>query len=497
MSIVPGSFSQSPITGRTTTPIGLDASDMEGMETIDLSARTPRAGEGGLAGRTISVGDGQEREQTTSFGDKAKSFFKGLGKGLGLVLASPLLLAGAVVGGGVLLAAKAISFIPKLINNHVLEPRAETTYKMENATMLAALSQPRDDSVLNKEGVTQKLMAHAQKTGHGNMTEAQIKELVATGEHIAKALQGPGGDQLPLKVTIDGVEHTVESSTYTARAVSWYMMAQAASQDVDRARMDPTSTTSDMTTNGSFVMKDPGNRMYNFLSSAPTCGSRMSTHFAERSGGDREHLVGGLIPSGKLAQRGIEDFQGKMPGQGGTMLFDKLKPGLDGQPELFVKFESGGCPPYFKTEKHEGFGHGFARFFSALDRNIGHATSFLHSRFSNDKGPGQVVRQEHVYKGVMKNIGTQFAGLVDKAIGAGVIDGSAKAIGKQVHKMGLPYVQDAIATIREAARAQGNQEVLKMCNDLTDAIVDQTGALGLVSDKFGIERRGAESHIGL
>ena len=48
----------------------------DAMQSVDLSNRAPKAGQGGLAGKTIAVGDGQQREQTTSAADKAKSVFK-------------------------------------------------------------------------------------------------------------------------------------------------------------------------------------------------------------------------------------------------------------------------------------------------------------------------------------------------------------------------------------------------------------------------------------
>lgn len=471
----------------------LERSDSMGqLESVDLSNRNPVAGQGGLAGRDISLGDGQKRTETKTFGDKALSFFKTMGKGLAALTLGPVALGLAIAGGAVALATKAICFIPKMIDKHILEPRSEKQFKLANKEMVEALATPRQGSVLGDERVVAKLLEHAKNTGQ-RVTESEIREMVATGENIAKALQGPGGDKIPLKVTIDGKEHTVESNTFTARAVGWYMMAQAGKQDVERGG----GKTSDMVTSGSFVMKDPGNRMYNFLNSAPTAASRMSTHFAERVGHTEKHKIGGLIPSGKPSQRGIEDYQSKMPGQGGTMLFDKLKPGTDGKEELFVKFEGGGCPPYFQVEKNQGLGTGICRFFSALDRNVGHAMSFITSRFKDKSGDNQVIRQEHVHKGTLKELGKEFDGLVKKAISEGVIDASSKAVGKSVHKFGLPYIQDAVATIQEHARSQGNQRLLDECSNFIDSMNKATLDLGQVSDQHHIERRGAETHIAL
>ena len=497
-------FSGSSPIHSLTTPLLSDNRLSDDMESVDLSHRTPQAGQGGLAGKTISVGDGQQRIETISVADQVKNAFKITGKILGVLIALPVAVPlGMAVGGmavavgGLALAVKAINFLPRLLNNHVLEPRAETAYKMANSDALRDLSKPMSGSVLEKATVVERLMRHAQATG-SKVTQAEVQTMVATGERIAEALRKPDGDGLPLQVTVDGRTHTVQAGVYTARAVSWFMMAQAASQDATRFAKDPNSTTSDMPTNGSFVMKDPDNRMFNFLNSSPTAASRMSTHFEERLGHTDKHSIVGLIPTNKASQRGIEDYQSKMPGQGGTMLFDKLKPDSNGVKELFVKFEGGGCPPYFKTEPHEGTGHKIARFFAASDRNLGHASSFLTSKLSNSKGPDAVLRQEHVYKGVLKNtVNKEFKALVSSAISAGVIDADAAAVGKSVHKLGLPYVQDAIQTIQAAARALGNQSVFNQANTALDTLNTESRRLGLSSDQLGIVRRGAETHISI
>jgi hypothetical protein len=489
MSYVTGSPHLSPITG-----LNIDRPSMRGEQNADLRTPLLQAGQGGLAGRSIAVGDGQARQQGLSLCAKAANAFKFAAKGL---LAFPFVLGAAVAGAAVLLATKAICLIPKLISNGLLEPRAEARYKAANATELNALAQPMANSVAAQPGVMDKLVEHAERTGKA-ISRDELRNLVATGERIAKALQAPGGDHLPLQVTVGDDTHTIGASTYTARAVSWYMMAQAASQDVTRAQMGDTTGTSDMVTEGAMVVKDPGNRMYNFLASAPTACSRMSSHFAERSATVEQHKIAGFIPSGKVSQRGIEDYQGLMPGRGGTILFDRLHDGQDGIGEMFVKFESGGCPPYFKTEPHEGIGHGIARFFAAIDRNVGHATSFIHTRFSSHGGPNEVTRQEHVYKGVLKaTIHQGFSELVDRAISTGAIDADAKAVGKSVHKFGLPFVREAIQDIRAGAQYHGQADVVGQCDELLRTVDAESVRLGLASDHLNIERRGAEVHIGL
>ena len=127
-------FSGSSPIHSLTTPLLSDYNRLEdALETVDLSHRTPRAGHGGLTGKTISVGDGQQRMETTGGADKAKNAFKIIGKVLGGLIALPVVIPLGIAVGGLALAVKAINFLPRLINNNMLEPRAETAYKMANA----------------------------------------------------------------------------------------------------------------------------------------------------------------------------------------------------------------------------------------------------------------------------------------------------------------------------------------------------------------------------
>ena len=103
-----------------------------------------------------------------------------------------------------------------------------------------------------------------------------------------------------------------------------------------------------------------------------------------------------------------------------------------------------------------------------------------------------------MYKGVLKNtVNREFTALVENAISAGVIDADSSAVGKGVHKLGMPYVQDAIKTIQDAARELGNASVFEQANTTLDTLLSETRRLGLVSDQHGIERRGAETHISI
>jgi hypothetical protein len=490
------------------------------------SSGVTKPGAGALATRQISVGSGEARSESSSAADKAKAFFKTAGKVVaGIVLAPVALGVGAAaVGlglavGGALLATRAVLQIPRLINQHVLEPKSDRTFEIANRDMLTQLRTPIEGSITADAAVMARVEKHAEAMGTP-LSKDELRNLVAAGERMSQGLAAlapktpdahgmvdvsladtppvplpPGGS--PLTLNVDGKLVAVESNMHTTRALAWYMMAAAAGQDEARAQSGDTSGKSDMVSSGALRMKDPGNNIHTFLSAAPTAASRMSTHFAEVVDHNEKHKACGLIPTGKPAQRGIEDYRNQLPGQGGTMLFDKLK-SSDGTQDLFVKFESVGCPPYFKTEAHQGKGQAVARFFSALDRNIGHATNFIGSKFDSTPTEGVVKRQEHVYKGVLKeSVAKPFAKLLDSAMQAGVVDASAKDVKKSLHKFGMPYVHAALDRMESHARTLGNAKILGEIASTRAEIQTAVDQLGAQSDRHGIDRRGAEVHISM
>lgn len=502
-AIVPGQgFGHMPVGLGALAPVNNNGVQAPGGQQAPQGVGQARVGMGALAGRQIQVGDGQQREAANVHAERAKSFFKTAGKVLAGVLLAPIALPVALAAGAALGVTRGLLQIPRLINEKLLEPHSDRQFQLANPA-LASLRQPMAGSILNNPTVESRLLAHAQAMGTP-MTAQQIREHVATGERLAQALsdpnlqQPPGGSPITVQVNGQGVQ--VSSSVHTTRALGWYMAAAAAQQDANRELSQDHATiggqkVSDMTSSGSLVMKDPGNRIYKFLSAAPTADSRMSTHFGERVDHSEKHKIAGFIPSGKPAQRGIEDYRNMLPGQGGTMLFDKLA-ARDGTQDLFVKFESVGCPPYFRTESHQGMGQGIARFFSALDRNIGHATNFLSSKFQGKTD--EMRRQEHVYKGTLKNdVAKPFADLVKNAVQAGVIDDSSKAVGKSVHKFGLPFLREALNQIEAAANHHQNAQILAEVATVRQSMLAAAAKLGGQSDMHGIERRGAETHISL
>ena len=500
MSSIPGTPSPASVWLDRMAPATAPKLDGAGSTELSQLLAPPQeqgpavVGRGLLAGHTLAVGDGRARTQVMENAQQSRGFFKTLGLGATKVLAAlvavPLALGAFVLKSfGVLGAASRAKA--------KLDAKAERTYSNDPAIqrlkqapagglMEGVNADPQLDAHSKAQKLTAKLVAHAQSLGTV-VSRDEIIDMVNIGENIARTLKDSDGS-LPLKLG----DHEIKSSAYTARALGWYMMGKAGEQDLARPLGD---TTSDMVTSGSMVMKDPGNRLYNFLSSCPSAGTRMSTHFAERVGHDKKHHVAGLFGTDKPAQRGIEDYQSKMPSKGGTMLFDKLKPDGNGQEELFVKFEGVGCPPYFKFEPEQSLGQKITGFFAAVDRNIGHSVSFLQSRASHTPSENQVVRMEHAYKGTFKAHYREFAALAKEAHEASVINDNAKAVGKSVHKFGLPFLKQWLEDTADAAVSNNQMQLANKCLSLLSSINAESRQLGLISDQYGIERRGAESHI--
>lgn len=462
-------------------------------------------GSGALEGRQIAVGDGQQNNSGRSVLNALKTGALRLGQGLLLVVSLPLSISSSI---GLGLAALGKYVGEKLTGvtiearNQAREARAEARYIQASHDMIEALKAPQDDLYLGgKQDIMDRLMAHSQMTGK-TMSMAEIRDLVISGENIARALQAPENStgRSPLSISIYGQEHQVPSNSYTVRALSWFMMASAASQDIGRNLAGDTSS-SDMTTSGAFIMKDPGNRIYNFLNDAPGSTARMSTHFEERLGHDKEHYMLGFVPTfgKKSAQRGIEDFQSRMPGQGGAMLFDKLKPDANGQEELFVKFEAAGCPPYFNAESHHSIGDKFLRFFASLDRNIHHCINFKKSQ--NQQGSAEaakVSRQEHMHKGVLQPCFDAVRDLFRHAQDAGLVQrDDASGVARSMKKFGVGAGLVVAQEIRARANAQGDNMLEARAASVAGLIQDEIRRLDIASADLNIERRGAEVHISI
>lgn len=392
-----------------------------------------------------------------------------------------------------------------------IERRAE---QGEVATdRIRALADPPPDTVFHADRprVIDRLVVHARHHGktEAMLTKADLDRLVAVGEHVVARLYRADSAQAAIEA--------LPPSPYIAKAVSWYMMACAAHQDLQRAGSAEGAQDglSDMADAGAFMMNDPGRRLYDYLSAVPTCSARMSTHVSDLSAQDRNHQILGLVRWNAPAQQGIEDYQATLPGEGGNLLFDTLRPGQGSDtPRLFVKFEHAGCPAYFHARHDEGTGTRVVRFVAALWRNFRHVVNFSHTRdIRVAESAGRVNRHEHVYKGYLRSlVADPFRQLVRDAIDGGFIEADARAMGKHMKAYGLPFVKAAVAQVRarvqevqrpasagdEALAVNARAErMLARCTELETAIAEAETALGRTSAQWGIERRGAEVHIGL
>jgi hypothetical protein len=172
-----------------------------------------------------------------------------------------------------------------------------------------------------------------------------------------------------------------------------------------------------MVVEGSIRFKDPDNRLFNFLHSAPTVGPRAATHFEEMLYDHGSHRIAGVVE--RKRHWGLDDYSSKLPGKGGALVFNKLTPSYGSNcPEIYLKIERVGCPAYNRFEEHLGtLDKGF-RFVAAGDRNFEHVTHFLSSRSHADSADPsiQVQRHEHMHKGYLKKpVYTPFMNLMKEA----------------------------------------------------------------------------------
>lgn len=364
---------------------------------------------------------------------------------------------------------------------------------------LATLTQPRAGSPLLEPAILNRLAAHGAQSG-SKATPAQILAFAAAGERIAAALAQATPEQARSgTLMVDGVE--VKSSVFTTRALTWHLMTQAACLDEERG-IDSGHANSSMVTSGTMVMADPDNKLFNFLNAAPTSYGRVSTHFRERAVDGASHFLG------KPVQRGIEDYQNLMPGQNASLLFDRIKPSADGvnagkntPDQLFIKLEHAGTPPFWRvTESHEGLSHSVRNAFSAIGRFIAHTFSFAQSRNAENNATEGVVRQEHVYKGRLKEtVADPYIAALNQLHEAGVLDADSRdSMEKEVKKHGLPRIEARLTEFLgdQSRGIRGDDRIPDGVRDtllgVRTAIQTSHDALG---DDYGIERRGVEVHL--
>lgn len=376
--------------------------------------------------------------------------------------------------------------------------RAQMQTRLEPAADLSPLYVPRPLSLAANGRVIEMLQAHALAAG-SVLSSDQIAGYVALGEHALHAIaqirspQGQESAPMPTQLPVAGGLF-LSANQEVMRAISWYVVACAAQQDVNRQAEGIThqidgKTITDLTIAGAYVFKDTHHAIYDFMNHYPAVYSRISTHFNERSDS-------ALLAYGNAVQRGIEDYQQRLPGEGGTILFDKLKGG-----EIFFKFEHSGMPTMASAGKVDDQGQGGAGSYGVAQRVGSHSLSFLWTRMYPSPG---VERKEHVYKGLLENaVHRPFLVLVRQAQSLGLLEaqGTPDQYAKQSKNQGLPYLEQVLdqleAKLTEAEPTPEQEELRQSLMALQSRIFGVKDTLGAQSNHLGIVRRGAETHVDL
>lgn len=321
--------------------------------------------------------------------------------------------------------------------------------------------------------------------GH-QISPQEAMKFVLMGEKIVGLLnQGSDADfKLPLTIDINGVSTPIPANLDTARAVSWYFvakgMADNASPNRDAVQMHSASMT----------LSDPGNRAYKFLSSAPNCYGRCSSHHEFRSAADGDMPATSkagfaekfLMKFGKQPlQNGIEDFTNKFPSNGGTLLFSKLKDGANGG-ELLLKWEKVGMPDAFSAAKHGDTREEKANFMMAAGRCKGHMINFG-NRHKEKYG---VARGEQAAKLVGKDMVKAFAKLVEYS---SLSKEDKKHYALNPDHQHLPNMVEGLAKLKQDAAA--HNKPTHIFKAMEGVIADVTAEWG---EDLGIVRAGAEVH---
>ncbi len=392
-------------------------------------------------------------------------------------------------------------------------------YIENNKELMGIIKTAQGPTITSSQEVIDKLKSHAENT-YRNISKDQITEWVTVGENIAKLLKEQAAKPLeeqdgkpknePLTVKGDSGMLTIESNPYTIRALTWYMMASAAAQDVARNAVEHEQpTASDMVTSGSIIMKDPGNAIFKFLESSPEANNRTSSHFQDRLGHQEKHLFLNFFSfKNSPSQRGIEDYEGLLPGHGGAMVFDRLKSSTkDGMPEIFIKFEAVGCPAWIDDETYNKLFYTPYLFYSLVagaSLNIQHSAEFLTTRLpalTKEHAQKEIVRQEHLYKGRLSKLFEELNKAFENAYTQGVEkpkkDNIEVSIKTAMKDFGLPAALGEIKRLTDIGNKTNNKELVENMDKVMKSIEKETTELGKISNRHNIERRGAEVHISL
>ncbi|MCA1963206.1 MAG: hypothetical protein LDL31_04615, partial [Prosthecobacter sp.] len=408
------------------------------------------------------------------------------------LIATPVVYEGSKLAGGAAIGAAKWAVEKVEHANAKQEEKANQRFAVQNADMISALSQPLPGGLTTNPAVRNLLADHI-KGSATQMSPEEAVQMAAIGEHIYKALSegkeaGPNG----LEVNVPGRDAPVlvPPGNFAAKAVSWHIMAAAAQSNLQRPEQ-PGVKRDDMTNSGTFILKDPGNRVYNFLNANPMVAERMSSHYEERLDHDRKVPI-----AGKTLQKGCDDYQNKFPGGGGALLFDKLKGG-----EIFVKFEHAGTPKPTVKEGHDTKTHTAMRGVLAANRWVEHTFSFLESLNAGAGDPNKVVRQEDIHKGEMKAaVYEPYLATLKAATDAGIITKrEAEAMKSHARANGIPSVQGGLEIMKERQQAAGDgldpakSQSFSLAAQVLERNIDyKLQSMGQANNDLGIQRRGGE-----
>lgn len=412
-----------------------------------------------LKGR-VKTGTGEARSSLSVVGEGVQDGLKTLGKkSIGFV-------GGLVVGLIFILPGKLLGWAGEYFMR-----REEVRRDAQAVSTLGNIKVEPSQSRFGQhyDAVIDSLVQHCGQTG-AQLSRDELTELVQVGEGIWRALE---------------TDTPPAPSTYTARALAWYIAASAALQDLSRESND---TVKDLSPKGIFKMSDPGHKIHAYLSAVPGASTRMSSHYAERSLSERNWL-------GSPLQCGIEDYRNRLPGGGGAILADK-QAGLNGSDVTVIKFETAGMPPFFVEE--DGAGLGTARFFAAWGRTSNHIANFAKTR-----GNKTAKRTEHIDKDLLgKEVGKPFKALLRKAIDRGIINAEYAPLVKDMKHFGfeptlavLELIVESASEIESSARSMTTEQALRIEPPASNTRQEAEALINKISEWK--ERLGAHSPSGL
>ncbi len=374
-------------------------------------------------------------------------------------------------------------------------------------TLQTQLGQPVDGGVLARRIETQnfnsetgmpivvgQVMEQYRRNLGSGISRDEMQRYINIGERIAGAIRSLDDDYTggPIQVTgANGTEYDVSPNLETTRAISWYLQAKAVADNA--GNRDPL-----VLQRGSMVVQDPGGRLFRFLKSAPNTYGRASTHFNERSVSDTATLrstgIAGALAGlkGQKAQYGIEDFSNRMPSGRGCLVFDQLQ-GRNGQPQIYLKWESVGMPSFLGLGTHADQADGWAakvrnRFLSQF-RCLGHTFNFLRSlRGGTRQNWG--VHREAAHKGEPKTLYEDFGNIMEQAAGKlGMGDEWAQSQQRSAKRYGLYFIVDTL---------NDTEAVPASLREKADILLREIGQFSRrMGNDLGIERKGAEIHVSL